>query len=412
MDHTWNSYTQLTSTRHTPFAGAANIEAGITIDLSKLNQVTVSPDRSNVVIGPGNRWAGVYSQLDAQNLATSGGRVASVGVGGLTTGGGISFFSPRYGFVCDNVLNFEVVLASGQIVNANSGSNPDLWRALRGGSNNFGIVTAFTMRSFDQGKFWGGFIGIDISTIEQQFKAFSSILGSPTYDPYAAVIYSLVFDPVSGTWSVAAQLAYTKPQANPPFLQPLTSLPQTFSTMRISNLTDFTVELDASNPIGRRQLFATGTYGNSVDIMRAVWQIGNSTAQPLRGIPNFKWSLSYQPEPTIITSKAATTGGNSLGLDVSDGNIFNVLLTASWDNASDDAAVNAAAQSLFAQAAAKAKSLGVFNEYLYLNYAAPWQDPITGYGVAAKSSLQAASKKYDPTQTFQNNVPGGFKLFK
>ena len=374
--------------------------------------MTVSSDRTSVVIGPGNRWAGVYSQLDAKNLATSGGRVASVGVGGLTTGGGISFFSPRYGFVCDNVLNFEVVLASGQIVNANSASNPDLWRALRGGSNNFGVVTAFTMRSFDQGKFWGGFIGIDISTIEQQFKAFSSILGSPTYDPYAAVIYSLVFDPVSGTWSVAAQLAYTKAQANPPFLQPLTSLPQTFSTMRISNLTDFTVELDASNPSGRRQLFATGTYGNSVDIMRSVWQIGNSTAQPLRGIPNLKWSLSYQPEPTVITSKAAANGGNSLGLDVSDGNIFNVLLTATWDNASDDAAVNAAAQSLFSQAAAKAKSLGVFNEYLYLNYAAPWQDPITGYGVAAKSSLQAASKKYDPSQTFQKNVPGGFKLFR
>ena len=372
--------------------------------------MTVSPDRTKVVIGPGNRWAGVYSQLDAKNLATSGGRVASVGVGGLTTGGGISFFSARYGFVCDNVLNFEVVLASGQIVNANSASNPDLWRSLKGGSNNFGVVTAFTMRAFDQGKFWGGFIGFDISTIEQQFNAFSKILGSPSYDPYAAIIYSLVLDAPSGTWSVASHVSYTKPEANPPFLQPLTSIPQTFSTARIASLTDFTVELNSSNPSGHRQLFATGTYGNSVDMMRTIWQLGNSTAQPVRGISNLKWSLSYQPLPTIITSKAATSGGNSLGLDVSDGNLFNVLLTATWDSASDDAAVNAAVQSLFSQASAKAKSLGVFNEYLYLNYAAPWQDPITGYGAGARSSLRAASKKYDPSQTFQKNVPGGFKL--
>lgn len=403
---------QLTLARHTPFSGAANIEAGITIDLSKLDQVTVSSDRTNVVIGPGNRWANVYRQLDAKGLATSGGRVASVGAGGLITGGGISFFSPRYGFVCDNVLNFEVVLASGQVVNANSASNPDLWRALKGGSNNFGVVTAFTMKAFDQGKLWGGFVGFDISTIEQQFKAFFNILGSPTYDPFAALIYSIAFDPLSGAWGVAAHVAYTKAQADPPFFRPLTSIPQTFSTARIANLTDFAVELDGSNPLGRRQLFATGTYGNNVDIMRSIWQIANSTAQPLRGISNFKWSLSYQPEPTVVTSKASGTGGNSLGLDPSDGNIFNVLLTASWDNASDDAAVNAAAQSLFSQAAAKAKSLGVYNEYLYLNYAAPWQDPIKGYGTAAKSSLQAASKKYDPSQTFQKNVPGGFKLSK
>lgn len=396
---------------HTPFAGAANIEAGITFDLQRLNEVTIAADRKTVKLGPGNRWGNVYSKLDANNLATSGGRVAIVGAGGLITGGGISFFSPRYGFVCDNVENFEVVLGTGQIVNANANTNPDLWRALRGGSNNFGAVTQFTMRTFDQGDFWGGFIGIDISTVDRQFQAFTDITASPNYDPFAAVIYSLVFDAPTGTWSVAAFLTYTKPQANPPFLQPLTSLPQTFSTTRISKLTDFTQEIAASNPPGRRQLFATGTYGASAAMMKAIYQIGNETTQPLRGISNLAYSLSFQPEPTVITSKAAANGGNSLGLDVSDGNLFNVLLTATWDDAADDAAVNKQAQLLFSKAAAKAKELGVSNPYLYLNYAAPWQDPISGYGPAAKASLQAASKKYDPTQVFQKNVPGGFKLF-
>lgn len=56
----------------------------------------------------------------------------------------------------DNVLNYEIVLASGEIVNANADENRDLWLALRGGNNNFGVVTRFDFRIFPQGPFWGG----------------------------------------------------------------------------------------------------------------------------------------------------------------------------------------------------------------------------------------------------------------
>ncbi|KAM0807321.1 putative Oxidoreductase FAD-binding protein [Seiridium cardinale] len=396
---------------HTPFAGAANINSGITIDLKNLNKIDVSADKSVVEIGPGNRWGDVYSVLDEQGLAIPGGRVSIVGVGGLVTGGGISFFSPRYGFVCDNIENFEVVLATGQIVNANSKTNPDLWKALKGGSNNFGVVTSFTVRAFAQGKLWGGFIGLDISTLTKQFQAFEDLTGSANYDPYAALIFNLVWDVSSDTWSTAHSLEYTKPQANPPVFQNFTSLPQLFSTMRISNLTDFTVELAASNPAGRRQLFVTKTYKNSAAMMASIYQISQTVVKPLTAISAIKWSLSFQPVPTVLLSKAASTGGNSLGLDASDGNLFNVLLTASWDDAADDALISTQAKALFDQAEVEAKDLDVAHPYLYLNYAAPWQDPMSGYGAESKANLQTVSKKYDPAGVFQKNVPGGFKLF-
>lgn len=93
---------------HTPWAGSATIQDGVDIDLSALNHITPSKDKKTVSIGPGNRWIDVYLKLDALGLGVSGGRVASVGVGGLTTGGGMSFFAPRYGFVCDTVTEFEV----------------------------------------------------------------------------------------------------------------------------------------------------------------------------------------------------------------------------------------------------------------------------------------------------------------
>lgn len=206
-------------------------------------------------------------------------------------------------------------------------------------------------------------------------------------------------------------MEYTKPEANPAFFNNFTSLPQTFSTMRISNLTDFTLELAASNPIGRRQLFVTGTYGNSAKMMSAIFDIANSTAQELRELPNIGYSLSFQPIPTVIASKAAAQGGNSLGISAADGNLFNLLLTVSWDTPADDARVETQAKALFDQSEKVAKDLGLYNKYLYLNYAAPWQDPIAGYGDANKASLRAVSKKYDPEGVFQKQVPGGFKLF-
>jgi FAD/FMN-containing dehydrogenase len=68
-------------------AGLSNIEAGVTIDLSALNQVVASEDMSIASISPGNRWRDVYEVLDPLNITVAGGRAASVGVGGFLTGG-------------------------------------------------------------------------------------------------------------------------------------------------------------------------------------------------------------------------------------------------------------------------------------------------------------------------------------
>lgn len=64
--------------------------------------------------------------------------LGDVGVGGLLLGGGLSFLSAQYGFACDNVVNYEIVLANSTIVNANAENNTDLFWALKGGGNQFG----------------------------------------------------------------------------------------------------------------------------------------------------------------------------------------------------------------------------------------------------------------------------------
>lgn len=93
---------------HAAFAGGSSIEDGILINLAPMNQVTLSADRLTASIGPGNNWYDVYQVLDPKNVSIIGGREAGVGVGGLTLGGGISYFSGRYGWACDNVRTYEV----------------------------------------------------------------------------------------------------------------------------------------------------------------------------------------------------------------------------------------------------------------------------------------------------------------
>jgi FAD/FMN-containing dehydrogenase len=93
---------------HATFAGASNIDGGMTIDLINLNKVDVSQDGTETSVGPGNTWYDVYSKLEVLCLSVIGGRVSAIGVGGFTLGGGISFFSGRYGWGCDNVNTYEV----------------------------------------------------------------------------------------------------------------------------------------------------------------------------------------------------------------------------------------------------------------------------------------------------------------
>lgn len=76
---------------HAAFEGASNIQGGVTIDLVNLKQVQVSADQSLTHVGAGNRWLDVYSKLDLQHLSVVGGRVADIGVGGLTLGGESEF---------------------------------------------------------------------------------------------------------------------------------------------------------------------------------------------------------------------------------------------------------------------------------------------------------------------------------
>lgn len=163
---------------HMQYAGSNNIEGGVTIDLALLNWTRYDDGSETVDIGPGGRWSMVYTELEKHGRVVAGGRDGNVGVAGLLLGGGKTFFTARRGFGCDDVVAYEVVLADGRTITADVTNNDDLFRALKGGSNNFGIVTNFKMKAFVCNKIWGGLTIFPKHVIPAATQALSDFTGS------------------------------------------------------------------------------------------------------------------------------------------------------------------------------------------------------------------------------------------
>lgn len=219
------------------FPGASNSPCGVTIDLQGLDSIDLGADKSTVSVGPGATWDAVYATLDPLGLSVAGGRIAGVGVGGLTLGGGISYFGPRYGWTCNTASGFEVVLANGTIVEANEAQNADLFQGLRGGSNNFGVVTRIDLVTFDQGLLWSASIYNPISTIDDQAKIFAKLAAAENYDENASFITGFGYSQSQGLTIIDNELVYTKPVENPSYYEEFLSLPSLFSSSSLVNMT-------------------------------------------------------------------------------------------------------------------------------------------------------------------------------
>ncbi|KAF2023418.1 FAD-binding domain-containing protein [Setomelanomma holmii] len=409
---------------HSPVAGASSIQGGAVIDLSLFDEVTPAADGKSVAIGAGCKWVQVYNALQAKSLAVAGGRNSQVGVGGLTLGGGLSFFSPRFGIVCSNITEYEIVLADGSIVKASEASNPDLWRALKGGSNNFGIVTRFTARSFPAGDIWSGFLYLLPSQALKVLTSFREFLDrvisndeGKVYDEHAAgPLACFTYLQALGVQAIAVALTHTRtPQSGtkwPACWQSsgFSKLWRLWSTCSVKSLPAATNELSVLNPPGRRQEFATTTIKNDQATLEATHQAYCDAIARIRkrNIKNMSWTLVLQP---MLPDWARKGDPNVLGLDTcTDEPLVNVSFTVNWALSKDDEIVQGITRAAIEQIDAFATEHGTAHRYRYLNYCDSWQRPFDGYGKANLEFMREVSRKYDPEGLFQRGCAGGFKL--
>jgi hypothetical protein len=409
---------------HSPVVGASSTKGGALIDLSLFNEVIPAYDRKSVTIGAGCKWVDVYKTLEEYGLAVAGGRNSAVGVGGLTLGGGISFFSPHFGMVCSNIIEYEVVLADGSIVTASATSKMDLWRALKGGSNNFGIVTRFTARAFPSSKIWSGFLYMHSSQAPSVLSAFHEVLSrvitngrDEPYDEFAAgPIACFTYLQQLGIQAIAVALTHTKPPEDKkkwPMCWQTSSFSRLWrfwSTCGTKSLTEATDEMSVLNPPGRRQEFATTTIKNDRETLTAAHKAYHDAVTKIRkhDIKNMSWTLVLQP---LLPDWARRGDPNVLGLDSCTAEpLVNVSFTVNWAQARDDETVRTITRAAIEQIDAFAAEHGTEHRYRYINYCSHWQSPFDGYGQDNLAFLRQASIKYDPEGLFQRGCVGGFKL--
>jgi FAD/FMN-containing dehydrogenase len=428
---------------HSPVARSASIEDGVLIDMSHFSDVTPSEDGSSVTIGTGARWGKVYEVLKKMNLAVAGGRNSAVGVGGLILGGesnassstmmgtnpylnvgGISFFSQRYGLVCSNILSYDIVLASGSITTASASTNPDLWQALKGGGNNFGIVTYITIRSFPATNIWSGFLYMPSGRAPKVLAAFHEFVSkanphdpSTSYDAYASgPIACFTYLQNLGIQAIAVNLVYTKPPEHPRKWpdcwkhSSFRSIWRLWSTCKVRTLSSACDEMNALNPPGRRQVFGTTTIKNDPATIQAAYQAYRDTIATIKRarIDGMSWTLVLQPIVPDWVHKGDT---NSLGLhDTMDGPLVLVSFTVNWIKREHDEVVGEITREAIDQIDAFAAANGTGHRYRYLNYCGSWQRPFEGYGEENVELLQDVSRKYDQDGLFQHGCVGGFKL--
>lgn len=125
---------------------AGGTPAALVLDLRSLSGVTVNG--GSATLGAGVSLAVAYAQLAAASRAIPAGSCPTVGLSGLTLGGGVGVLTRAFGLTSDNVTSVSLVNADGDLVTANATENPDLFWALRGGGGRLGVATSFTMKTY------------------------------------------------------------------------------------------------------------------------------------------------------------------------------------------------------------------------------------------------------------------------
>src|SRR5256714_10534979 len=136
--------------------GHAVCDDGIMLDLSPLKRIDVDPEARVARAQAGVNWGEFDAATQAHGLATTGGRVTTTGIAGLTLGAGSGWLERMFGYTAHNLLAAEIVTADGRLLRASEDENAELFWGLRGGGGNFGVVTQFEYRLHEVGPMVAG----------------------------------------------------------------------------------------------------------------------------------------------------------------------------------------------------------------------------------------------------------------
>ncbi|KAJ7310616.1 hypothetical protein DFH08DRAFT_1046344 [Mycena albidolilacea] len=180
---------------HSAMKGWNTVQDGVLILFTHMKNVSYDPKTDSITLQPGVHWQEAIAALEPFGVAPVGGRVGDVGTG-LLLGGGLSYLSPSQGYAADNFKALDVVLVNGEMVTATASNKySDLFRALKGGGNRFGIVTRYELIAVHTGTkddkaFFGGLVLYNSSATEALLKE-TARYTRDVNDPNAVLLVAL-----------------------------------------------------------------------------------------------------------------------------------------------------------------------------------------------------------------------------
>ena len=272
--------------------------SGLIVDVTRMAGVSVSG--GTAVVGAGTHLVDFYNGLAASGRAVPGGSCPTVGIAGLTLGGGVGVVSRAYGLTSDNVLSLEIVTADGQVRTASPSRNPDLYWACRGGGGgNFGVVTSFTFRTHPVGEICLFFLSWPWSQADQVIAGWQSwaphapdalwsnlhLAAAPGGGTPSIEVGGTYLGSVDGAYAELEKL-YAAVGSDPPspFLESTTWLHAMLVEAGCSTLTVDECHLPTQNPAG--QLSRASEYAKSDFFTRPLSSGGIGTL--LSGVENLQ----------------------------------------------------------------------------------------------------------------------------
>ncbi|KAF8630864.1 hypothetical protein AX17_005223 [Amanita inopinata Kibby_2008] len=389
---------------HSPNPGFTSTK-GVLISMSRFSEVTYDAASKTAVIGTGLIWDDVYAALEPHNVSVLGGRVSGVGVAGFVLGGGYSWKTNQFGLALDSVTAYELVKPDGEVIAVTHGSHPDLFFGLKGGFNNFGIVTKFTMKTFAQTAVWGGITTHQEDTIPDIKAAVSEFVDN-VHDPKASIITA--FNAVHGQVFIAQLMFYDGPTPPPGIFDAFLKIPSINEDVSRRSLLSLVQSAPAHLTNGQRNGFDTAPIQEySPRVIDAVvnetifW--GNELNDKTATI------ITYAIEPfspsTLNHNISASAYPPDRAQVLSPFDISYAWLSPAHDKDFNDAARQSAAH--LRHVAIEDGQTAVRSGTLYPNYAAADTPLDLMYGDNVPR-LRALKRKVDPDNVM--GLAGGFKF--
>jgi len=368
-------------------AGNAVCEGGLMIDLSPMKRITVDPVTGTARAEPGLRWREFDQETQRHGLATTGGTVSDTGLSGLTLGGGLGWLAGRHGLTCDNLLGAEVVTADGRRLRASASENADLFWALRGGSGNFGVVTAFEFQLHRVGPtVMAGMVAHPLERAPEVLRFYREFIAAA---PDEVNTIAGFFTTPDGAKMLAIAVCHCGSlEAGELALEPLRKFgPPVLDQIGAVPYLQFQSGLDDTFPRGRRYYFKSALIRDMSD------ELIELTAERFATVPSpFTWLL-FQG----IGNAANRVAPAATAFAHRDAHWDGVVLCA-WEDPAEDAAQIAWSRELWN--AWRPLSIGV-----YVNGVAEGDREEIGAAYGARyERLVALKTKYDPTNLFRLNA--------